>query len=303
MYVESARFVGKTLAVSALPQDDYYTFLPPIMPLFKPILDHPFLCFWSHNFAFDDTLQTNTSMTNSDQSPPQNPLPCGGYARRTFLFAAALTLVGCGTKKVTSALPSPIWTPLPPEHFTTPIVSAVLPEPSANLGAISRSSWAKGQPIPKNMNRMLPARYITVHHDGMTPFTATSKSAAAARLETIRKSHLRRDGGRWGDIGYHFAIDPAGRLWQARPLTWQGAHVRAKNEGNIGVVMLGNYELQSVNRAQLAAIESTLRGLMNKYKVQVSKVRTHQEWAATACPGKSLQSVMVRLRSASLKKA
>ena len=158
----SACFVGKTLAVSPLPQDDYYTFLPPIMPLFKPILDLPFLCFWSHNFAFDDTLQTNTSMTNSDQ-PPQNPLPCGGYARRTFLFAAALTLVGCGTKKVTSALPSPIWTPLPPEHFTTSTVSAVLPEPSANLGAISRSSWAKGQPIPKNMNRV--TQHLSATHE------------------------------------------------------------------------------------------------------------------------------------------
>jgi N-acetyl-anhydromuramyl-L-alanine amidase AmpD len=146
------------------------------------------------------------------------------------------------------------------------------------------------------MNRMLPARYITIHHGGMNAFTSTSKFSAASRLETIRKSHLRRDGGRWGDIGYHFAIDPAGRLWQARPLTWQGAHVRAKNEGNIGVVVLGNYELQSVNSAQLAAVSTTLQSLMKKYKVPVSKVRTHQEWAATACPGRSLQQAMVGIR-------
>lgn len=134
----------------------------------------------------------------------------------------------------------------------------------------------------------------------MTTFTSTSKLSAASRLETIRKSHLRRDGGRWGDIGYHFAIDPAGRLWQARPLTWQGAHVRAKNEANIGVVVLGNYEQQSVNRAQLRAVTSTLQSLMKKYEVPVSKVRTHQEWAATACPGKSLQQAMVGIRGRSL---
>lgn len=239
-------------------------------------------------------------MINSEQPQPQNELQTGSYARRSFLLVTALAFVGCGTKKITNALPSPIWSPVRPEQLEAPTTTVVLPEPLMTLGAISRSSWAKGQPIPKNMNRMLPARYITVHHDGMTPFTSTSKSSAAARLETIRKSHLRRGGGRWGDIGYHFAIDPAGRLWQARPLTWQGAHVRAKNEGNIGVVVLGNYERQSVNRAQFAAIESTLRSLMKKYKVPVSKVRTHQEWAATACPGKSLQSVMVRLRTSSL---
>ena len=146
------------------------------------------------------------------------------------------------------------------------------------------------------------ARYITIHHDGMTSFTSTSKSATKARLETIRKAHLRRDGGRWGDIGYHYAIDPAGRLWEGRSLKWQGAHVKARNEGNIGVVVLGNYEKQSLNRAQSAAIESTLKLLMKKHSVPVSRVRTHQEWAATACPGKSLQRLMVTLRRSALKK-
>ena len=214
------------------------------------------------------------------------------------MLASALFLVGCGTKKVTSTLPSPIWS-----GAQSPILeeaTVVLPEPTISLGAISRGTWAKGQPIPRNMNRMLPARYITLHHDGMTAFTSTSKSSAASRLETIRKSHLRRDGGRWGDIGYHFAIDPAGRLWQARPLSWQGAHVRAKNEGNIGIVVLGNYEKQSVNSAQIGAVTATLHSLMSKYKVPVSRVRTHQEWAATACPGRSLQQAMVGIRSRKL---
>jgi len=224
----------------------------------------------------------------------------GLAARRTFLLASAMFLVGCGTKKVTTTLPSPIWSGSQPPTLDLPPSGAVLPSPTMMLGAISRNSWAEGQPIPRNMNRMLPARYITLHHDGMSAFTSTSKTSAASRLETIRKSHLRRDGGRWGDIGYHFAIDPAGRLWQARPLTWQGAHVRAKNEGNIGVVVLGNFERQSVNRAQLAAVTSTLQSLMNNYRVPVSRVRTHQEWAATACPGRSLQQAMVGIRGRKL---
>ena len=28
------------------------------------------------------------------------------------------------------------------------------------------------------------------------------------------------------DVGYHYAVDRAGRVWECRPLTWQGAHVR-----------------------------------------------------------------------------
>jgi hypothetical protein len=233
---------------------------------------------------------------------PQPDLTQRHLARRMFLLASAMTLVGCGTKKVTSTLPSPIWSAVKTPELSLPEQIVQLPASSELMGAISRSTWAKGQPIARNMNRMLPARYITIHHDGMNPFTSQSKTSAASRLETIRKSHLRRDGGRWGDIGYHFAIDPAGRLWQGRPLVWQGAHVKARNEGNIGVVVLGNYERQNVNKSQLAAIKSTLHTLMQKYNVPVSRVRTHQEWAATACPGKSLQRVMVGIRGSSLKK-
>ena len=134
----------------------------------------------------------------------------------------------------------------------------------------------------------------------MEPFTSTSKGLASTRLETIRKSHLRRNGGRWGDIGYHFAIDPAGRVWEGRPLHWQGAHVAARNEGNIGIVMLGNYERQTTTQAQLDALESTLRTLMKQYQVPRSRVRTHQEWAATACPGKHMQKAVVHMRNISL---
>ena len=237
------------------------------------------------------------------QDTNQNDCSKSVLARRAFLVASAMTLVGCGTKKITSTLPSPIWTASTPSDLAVQTEQPVLPVSSQSFGAISRSSWAKGSPIPRHMNRMLPARYITVHHDGMSSFTSSSKSSAASRLETIRKSHLRRDGGRWGDIGYHFAIDPAGRLWQGRPLTWQGAHVKAKNEGNIGIVVLGNYARQSVNRAQTAAINTTLRTLMNTFNVPMSRVRTHQEWAATACPGKSLQRAVVGLRGSALTKA
>ena len=78
---------------------------------------------------------------------------------------------------------------------------------------------------------MLPVKYITVQHDGMSPFTTTSKSAAASRLETIRRSHLRRDGGRWGDIGYHFAIDPSGRLWQGSSIELAGCPCSGAKRG------------------------------------------------------------------------
>jgi len=145
------------------------------------------------------------------------------------------------------------------------------------------------------MDRMLPVRWITVHHDGMSAFNANDQPSAAARLEAIRRAHRGKG---WGDIGYHFAVDRGGRVWQGRPLRWQGAHVKDCNPGNVGVVMLGNFDIQSPSKAQTDALQMHLAWLMKAYSVPVGRLRTHQEWptAKTACPGRSLQAHMVKAR-------
>ena len=139
------------------------------------------------------------------------------------------------------------------------------------------------------MNRMSPIRYITVHHDGMQPFFEADQTSTAARIEAIRRAHRGRG---WGDIGYHFVVDRAGRVWEARSTSYQGAHVKDHNFANIGVVALGNFDQQQPSRAQLNTVQHLLGELMNSYGVPTSRVRTHQEWAATACPGRHLQEYM-----------
>ena len=216
--------------------------------------------------------------------------------RRLFLGGTLLVLGGCATKTGTTLarLPGPIWTP--PAHPRPPTPT---PLPST-AGVISRTAWAKGTPIPTRMDRMTPIHRVTVHHDGMSPFTDTSMSAARQRLESIRRAHLRRRPQPFGDIGYHFAIDPAGRVWAGRPLAWQGAHVRGQNQGNLGIVVLGNYDQQRLNAAQENALVRFLSQQMRTYRIRSNRVATHQEMAATACPGKSLQAFMVSARKGRL---
>jgi len=160
--------------------------------------------------------------------------------------------------------------------------------------AIPRADWAGGNPVPRLMDRMQPINKVTLHHDGMTAFTSTSRSAGAYRVESIRKAHRGRG---WGDVGYHYLIDPAGRVWEGRPLSWQGAHVRAQNEGNLGICVMGNYEKQSPNSAQLSSIERTVAQLMRQHRIRLSQIRTHREMAPTACPGRTLQSRFDSMRS------
>lgn len=170
--------------------------------------------------------------------------------------------------------------PLPEDM---PLPSDVLP----------RSAWAKGNPVPQYMNRMRPVTRITIHHDGMSPFASTNKAEAAARIELIRSGHRGRN---FGDIGYHYVIDPAGRVWQGRSLTWQGAHVGRQNEGNLGICVLGNYQNQRPSETQIRAVEGFVAQQMRTHRVGVRQVYTHKELASTACPGRNLQPSIVAMR-------
>lgn len=219
----------------------------------------------------------------------------------------AALLSGCGSSRKTNApgstaaLPNPRW-PIEdvgaeqrrPTPSAFPRQNVVPPPPDlAGMGVIPRAEWARGAPIRGRMNLAdRPFNRITVHHDGIDAFTSTSREAAARRVEQIRQSHLNRRGEPFGDIGYHYLIDPAGRVWQGRDTSWQGAHVARQNEGNLGICVLGNYNRQSPNRAQCAAVDRFVKAQMSRYGVGINNVFVHRELAQTECPGSSLKAYM-----------
>ena len=239
-------------------------------------------------------------MHSNDTTGPDHPdgfesVLDAASTRRFFLLGSLAFLAGCSTTGTSSErLPGVIWD----RNATIPEAQPMpTPPPIADGNVIRRSAWAKGNPIPANMNRMVPVKRITIHHDGMDAFTSTSRAAAGARLEKIRRAHLSRGPQRWGDIGYHYAIDPAGRVWECRPLTWQGAHVKNQNPGNLGILVMGNYDRQQVTIVQKQAVDRFVSETMRRYRVSPRNLHTHQELAPTACPGRSLQAFMVQSRS------
>ena len=60
-----------------------------------------------------------------------------------------------------------------------------------------------------------------------------------------------------------------GVLWQGRSIRWQGAHVQHHNEGNIGVLVMGNFDLQSPTAAQLTARSAVLREARSSGKLAI----------------------------------
>ena len=69
---------------------------------------------------------------------------------------------------------------------------------------------------------------ITIHHTGgPKPFHGKTAKDAKVFLNKVQRFHaITRN---WADIGYHFGIDPQGRIWECRPIQFQGAHVKNFN--------------------------------------------------------------------------
>jgi hypothetical protein len=58
---------------------------------------------------------------------------------------------------------------------------------------------------------------------------------AKQMVDEVRAWHKRQG---WSDIGYHGLIAPDGSYADGRPFTKQGAHVKERNRGTIGLVLV-----------------------------------------------------------------
>lgn len=222
-----------------------------------------------------------------------------------LLAAGGLTsaLTGCAAGRSSASLPGPKWpTPEPYRPSTTPTPPRVNPPSTGPGGVIPRTAWAKGGPITSRMDRMLPVRKITIHHTAIPASGLRSKGDVAGQIESIRQAHIHRKGEPFGDIGYHYIVDPMGNIWEGRSLSYQGAHVSKLNENNLGIVCLGNFEMERPNDAQVRALHAFTAVQMRRFNVPLREVRTHREMAKTACPGRNLQPAvnMARARGGAL---
>lgn len=224
-----------------------------------------------------------------------------------LVLIAAICLSGCtGTTSTAQMVPlTSLVLPPPPAPKPVAVVPApTVVRPSINIPfqIMPRLAWCRSNPIISRLVPMGRITKITVHHEGMDAADECSLTEVKQELRLIQRGHEQRMHA--GDIGYHYIIDYNGRVWEGRDLCWQGAHAgnNDANRGNIGIVLLGNFEVQHPSEAQLAQLRQLLDFLMSKYSVSPSKVYTHREikkafgLAGTDCPGRYLQSEMNSMR-------
>ena len=165
---------------------------------------------------------------------------------------------------------------------------------SGALAILPRSAFTRTAPTAAMMP-MSSIERLTIHHSGFPQaWTVDDQGLTAEHLEFIRRFHTDAPpaGRGWADIGYHFAVDRAGRVWQARSLLHQGAHVRNHNQHNIGIVVLGNFDRQSPTADQVHGLTDLVTYLRCIYAMAQTEIWTHRELAdePTSCPGEALMA-------------
>ncbi|MEM8737068.1 MAG: peptidoglycan recognition family protein [Planctomycetota bacterium] len=230
-------------------------------------------------------------------------------SRRQILIAGlGFAATGCAattpsSRGKTAGRVGPIWpegvkaparVPATADHPRVSARPAAPAVPGSVAGVIARKHWTRHGIASRNINAMNGVKKITIHHEGWTPVTFTSAHAAYDRIESIRQIHTRDRG--WADIGYHYVIDRAGRVIEARPIRYQGAHVSENNPHNLGILVLGNFEKQKPSGAQVQALGKFTKLMMKTHGVSPRAVRTHREINPTQCPGRALQAHVDQLR-------
>jgi hypothetical protein len=127
----------------------------------------------------------------------------------------------------------------------------------------------------------LAAIYTTavIHHS----FPLLRDSGTMRALQDIHRN-VRR----WADIGYHFGIDGAGKVYEGRDIRVRGASVAGYNTGTLGIVLMGNFEVESPSSAQLVALQRLLYWLKQTYRL--THLAGHYEFnPTTVCPGANMR--------------
>jgi hypothetical protein len=178
-------------------------------------------------------------------------------------------------------------------------VAALLAKPGKpRIAIVSRAQWGARAPRLDKLDALKGDwSRITVHHSAETSTDPAGGSFedSAQTLRLIQKFHMEDPEHKWGDIGYHFLIDSAGRIFEGRELKWQGAHASGDNNfQNVGVCLLGDLDRRAPTPAALKSLETLLDDLRTKHKIPASRVYPHDHFKVTDCPGPYVKSWLAK---------
>jgi len=164
---------------------------------------------------------------------------------------------------------------------------------------------------PQGRSYLWPLQYsksvkmLVVHHSALV--VQGDPRPSVERVRAIYKYHALTKG--WGDIGYHYVIDENGQVYEGRQGGEYvvGGHAYCNNTGTVGIVLLGNFEIEQPTQAQAKGLQSLLLDLSKTYKINLQSSVTfhgkkfdapivrHKDLLSTLCPGYYLSSAFSQI--------
>ncbi|MCE7948506.1 MAG: N-acetylmuramoyl-L-alanine amidase [Chloroflexi bacterium CFX4] len=163
-------------------------------------------------------------------------------------------------------IPRSAWNALPPDHTAA--------EEFGFASAENPTGWFV-------YSGDLAAIYTTavIHHS----FPILRDGGTMRALQDIHRNTRQ-----WADIGYHFGIDGAGKVYEGRDIRVRGASVAGYNTGSLGIVLMGNFEQEAPSSAQVVALQRLLYWLKGAYRL--THLAGHYEFnPTTVCPGRNMR--------------
>jgi N-acetylmuramoyl-L-alanine amidase len=187
---------------------------------------------------------------------------------------------------------------------------------------IARRAWGQGMAAPRAAPAYGAVRMAFVHH------TQTPNGYLAGEVPAMLRAifFYHRDVRGWNDIGYNFAIDAFGRIFEARaggiaePVV--GAQAGGFNLESTGVAVLGSFSSARISAAAAQALEALLAWKLSLHgvpadgralvrvnpagaiytrfapgaHVSLPHIAGHRDGDSTDCPGDALYAQLASLR-------
>lgn len=156
---------------------------------------------------------------------------------------------------------------------------------------VTGEEWgSKAHAIPDS-RRQTPA-WVTLHHAGV-PWTGKDPAQFVRDMQVWGQNRPMLEkppmNTYWPDLPYHYLIAPDGRIFEGRDVRYEPeSNTKYPLSGNIGVEMMGDFNVQPPTQEQLRSSVRVVAWLSCKHGITLDHVRGHRDAAPgqTDCPGK-----------------
>ncbi|MFF2013977.1 peptidoglycan recognition protein [Streptomyces sp. NPDC058195] len=189
-------------------------------------------------------------------------------------------------------------------------------------GIVTRKGWGADEKLRERTFVYTSTVKAAFIHHSATGNNYTCAQAPAV-LRGIYRYHVKSSG--WRDIGYNFAVDKCGNIYEGRAggvtKAVLGAHTLGFNSNTMGIAVLGTFTSSNPPAAAVSAVAkltawklglfganpkgkvTLVSGGSNKYKkgrkVSLNVISGHRDGYTTECPGARLYNKLGSARSSS----